>query len=71
MVLLGLTWKYKTTGGSDTVIFTMPIAAEHKESNIWGYASGRKSGRIAWGNVAVQLTRTMDTILRTVRDMQS
>ena len=56
--------------GTKPINFTMPIVAEHRESNIWGYASGDKAVRTAWQRVAVQLTRAMDTILRTVRDQQ-
>ena len=44
------------------VNFTMPIATEHRESNMWGYASGDNAARTAWQRVAVQLTRAMDTI---------
>jgi hypothetical protein len=50
--------------------FTLPIAAEHRESNMWGYASGDKAARIAWDRVAVQLTRALDSIVRTIRDQQ-
>jgi hypothetical protein len=53
-----------------SVSFTMPIAAEHRESNMWGYTSGDKAARTAWQQVAVQLTRAMDTIFRTLRDEQ-
>ena len=56
--------------GTKPVNFTMPIAAEHREFNMWGYASGDKAARTAWQRVAVQLTRGMDTIFRTVRDQQ-
>ena len=52
------------------VSFTLPIVAEHRESNMWGYSSGDKAARIAWQQVSVQLTRAMDTIFRTVRDQQ-
>jgi len=56
--------------GTKPINFTMPIVAEHRESNMWGYASGDKAARTAWQRVAVQLTRAMDTIFRTVRDQQ-
>jgi hypothetical protein len=52
------------------ISFTMPIVAEHRESNMWGYASGDSAARTAWQRVAVQLTRAMDTIFRAVRDQQ-
>jgi hypothetical protein len=48
--------------------FTIPIAAEHQESNMWGYASGDKAARVAWDRVAIQLTRALDVILRSLRD---
>jgi hypothetical protein len=50
--------------------FTMPIVAEHRESNMWGYSSGDKAARTAWQRVAVQLTRAMDSIFRILRDEQ-
>jgi len=56
--------------GANPVNFTVPIAAEHRESNMWGYASGDKAAHTAWQRVAVQLTRALDTIFRTVRDQQ-
>jgi hypothetical protein len=56
--------------GSAPISFTLPIVAEHRESNMWGYSSGDKAARIAWQQVSVQLTRAMDNILRTVRDQQ-
>jgi len=56
--------------GSTPISFTLPIVAEDRESNMWGYSSGDKATRIAWERVSVQLTRAMDSILRTVRDQQ-
>ena len=56
--------------GVKPINFTLPIVAEHRESNMWGYSSGDKAGLIAWQRVSVQLTRAMDTILRAVRDEQ-
>jgi len=56
--------------GAAPISFTLPIVAEHRESNIWGYSSGDKAARIAWQQVSVQLTRAMDTIFRAVRDQQ-
>ena len=50
--------------------FTIPIAAEHKESNMWGYSSGDKAARKAWTNVSAQLTRTLDEVLRVLRDSE-
>lgn len=56
--------------GTAPISFTLPIVAEHRESNIWGYSSGDKATRIAWQRVSAQLTRALDTILRTVRDQE-
>jgi len=56
--------------GSKPISFTLPIVAEHRESNMWGYSSGDTAARIAWQQVSVQLTRAMDAIFRTVRDDQ-
>ena len=56
--------------GPKPISFTLPIVAEHRESNMWGYSSGDKAVRIAWQRVSVQLTRAMDTIFRAVRDQQ-
>ena len=56
--------------GQTPVIFTVPIVAEQRESNMWGYASGDKAAKSAWDRVGVQLTRALDAIARTVRDQQ-
>lgn len=56
--------------GRTPVAFTVPIVAEQRESNIWGYASGDKAAKLAWDRVGVQLTRALDAITRTVRDQQ-
>lgn len=56
--------------GAEPISFTLPIVAEQRESNMWGYSSGDKAARIAWQRVSVQLTRAMDTIFRAVRDQQ-
>lgn len=57
--------------GDRPISFTIPIVAEHRESNIWGYASGDKAAKAAWESVGVQLTRALDAIARVVRDHQS
>lgn len=54
--------------GTKPVRFVLPIAAEHQESNMWGYASGDKAARVAWDRAAAQLTRALDAVLRIVRD---
>ena len=56
--------------GPSPISFTLPIAAEHRESNMWGYASGDRAAQISWDSVATQLTRALDIIVRTVRDQQ-
>jgi hypothetical protein len=56
--------------GPRPIFFTVPIVAEHRESNMWGYASGDKAAKVAWDRVGVQLTRALDAIARTVRDEQ-
>ena len=56
--------------GPKPVTFTLPIVAEHRESNMWGYASGDRAAKAAWDRVGTQLTRAMDAIARTVRDQQ-
>lgn len=48
--------------------FTIPLVAEHRESNIWGYTSGDKAAKTAWQKVAGQITRITDAILRKTRD---
>lgn len=52
------------------VNFTIPIVAEHKESNTLGYASGDKAAQASWDKAAAQLIRAIDAILRIVRDQQ-
>ena len=50
--------------------FTIPLAAEHGESNMWGYSSGDKAARKAWEKVSAQLTRAIDEVLRVLRDSE-
>lgn len=56
--------------GQMPLTFTLPIVAEHRESNMWGYTSGDKAAEKAWNQVSAQLIRAMDTIARSVRDQQ-
>ena len=56
--------------GDRPISITMPIVAEHRESNTWGYSSGDKAAHISWQRVSVQLTRAMDAVIRAVRDQQ-
>ncbi|MCF8053658.1 MAG: hypothetical protein K9K75_00295 [Deltaproteobacteria bacterium] len=57
--------------GDKPIKFTIPLAAEHREYNMWGYASGDKAALIAWQQVAVQITGVMDSIICTMRDQQN
>ena len=34
--------------GPKPISFTLPIVAEHRESNMWGYSPGDKAARISW-----------------------
>ena len=56
--------------GQKPITFTVPITAEHRESNMWGYASGDKAAKLAWDRVEIQLTRALDAIARIVRNQQ-
>jgi hypothetical protein len=51
-----------------SIRFTVPLVAERRESNMWGYSSGDKAAREAWDSVSAQLTRTVDEIIRVLRD---
>lgn len=50
------------------ISFILPIAAQHRESNTWGYSSGDKAARIAWNEVAAQIIRVMDASARTIQE---
>jgi hypothetical protein len=56
--------------GPNPISFILPIVAEHREPNIWGYTSGDRAAQISWNRVATQLTRALDVIVRTIRDQQ-
>lgn len=47
---------------------TIPLVAEHRESNTWGYGSGDRAARVAWERVSAQLIRVVDNSLRMLRD---
>jgi hypothetical protein len=68
MAPLGFDLEVEDRRAEKPIRFTIPIAAEHQESNMWGYASGDKAARVAWDRVAIQLTRALDVILRSLRD---
>ena len=55
---------------SPPIYFTFPLAAEEAKWNLWGYASGDEAAALAWENVAIQLTITLDNVLRVVRDSE-
>ncbi len=57
--------------GTNLVKFTIPLAAEHRESNMWGYSSGDKAARKAWEKVSALLTRTIDDVLVELRDSEA
>ena|GEM_PF-1242698 len=54
--------------GGKLISFTVPVAAEHKESNLWGYSSGDKAAEQAWNVVSPQMMRVLDGIFIKVRD---
>lgn len=54
--------------GGKAISFTVPVAAEHKESNLWGYSSGDKAAERAWNVVSSQMMRVLDGIFIKVRD---
>jgi hypothetical protein len=47
---------------------TIPVVADHRESNTWGYGSADRASRVAWERVSVQLIRIVDSSLRMLRD---
>ena len=47
---------------------TLPIAAEEREPNTFGYRSASNVSRRAWGRASQQLFRVMDSLLMTLRD---
>ncbi len=55
---------------SPPIYFTFPLAAEEAKWNLWGYASGDEAAALAWDNVAIQLTKALDNVLRVVRDSE-
>ena len=56
--------------GTKSIKFILPIVAEHRELNTWGYASRDKAAGVAWDNASAQITRAIDAVARTVRDQQ-
>ena len=47
---------------------TLPIVAEERESNTFGYRSAGRASSKAWGRASQQLFHLMDTLLTTLRD---
>jgi hypothetical protein len=56
--------------GTSPSRFTIPLAAEYRVSNKWVHLSGDKAAQKAWGKVSAQLTRTIDDVLRIMRDSE-
>jgi hypothetical protein len=57
--------------GSQTERFSVPLVAERKKHNMWGYESGDAAANEAWGQVEQQLIQVMDKILITVRNQEN
>ncbi|MDP1814603.1 MAG: hypothetical protein Q8K92_09170 [Leadbetterella sp.] len=53
------------------ISFTLPIVAETKESNMFGYASATSAAENAWKMVSAQMIRTLDNILIKIRDEEN
>ena len=53
------------------ISFTIPLAAEDRKSNTWGYASGDKAAKAAWDRVSVQLTNLLDNIIMVLKENES
>ena len=53
------------------VSFTIPLAAEDKKSNMWGYVSADKAAKAAWDKVSVQLTNLLDNIIMVLKEGES
>jgi hypothetical protein len=58
------------TRGEHVEQVSLPIVAEQKESNTWGYRSGDKAARKAWNSASQQLIQILDAILIMVRDQE-
>lgn len=57
--------------GSQTERFSVPLIAEKKKSNMYGYSSGDAAANEAWSRVGQQLIQVMDKVLITVRDQEN
>lgn len=51
-------------------VSVFPIAAEHRQPNVWGYLSADRAAQRAWSQVAQELVRSIDLVLTTVRDLE-
>lgn len=49
---------------------SIPLVAETKKSNTWGYRSGDAAANEAWSQVGQQLIQVMDKVLVTVRNQE-
>jgi len=52
------------------ISFSIPLVAEHRESNMWGYASAKAATKRAWEKVSSRMFSTMDSVLMKTRDTQ-
>lgn len=48
--------------------FTVPLVAEDRQSNLWGYTSADRASRNAWAPVSAQLLSLLDKVCILVRD---
>lgn len=53
--------------GGKNVSFTLPLVAEHRENNSWGYSSAKAAAKRAWSTVSAKLFSTLDNVLLKVR----
>src|SRR5262249_14177444 len=56
-------------GKGETVL--LPIIAEERQRNLWGYRSADQVAQHAWSKVAQGLFRVLDVVLVTVRDLET
>jgi hypothetical protein len=57
--------------GAPTPNLQLPLVAESRESNTFGYASASAAANKAWSTVSAQLFSVLDALLLKVRDEQS
>jgi len=54
--------------GNDVEHINLPIVAEEKESNTFGYKSASRASQRAWGKVSQRLFQVLDSLMMTLRD---